>query len=248
MKKLSALLICMVMLCMGVISSGIAETDKEILFRNIPWGTDYATVEKDNPDWNLYKLSGAIYDVKSVKDVLHGGSGYTNDYEYTDINIISHNWNDLALNVAGYTATSVNLYFAYVPVNGILTRDEKDSALYGALYKFGKVNDVFPIEEDLKTKLSKLYGAPDKTDSDQSWTGKIDYRYIYWYGANDTVVCLYIRDSKDSEDSEFCISYAWQKGDDLLKAANQNEMDRVSAADSAIKEMIDENADNIDGL
>lgn len=247
MKRLLSVLVVLILTCVFIGALGeTAEEKKEITFRNIPWGSSYETVNADNSGWNLRMYAGDFYDVKSVANVLSGGSDYTKDYEYKDINIIASG-SGVNINVAGYTATTVKLYFAYTPVDGVLTRTTKDSSMYGALYGFDKVNNVEPIEHDLIEKLSKIYGEPSKTDESKSWSGN-KIRQTYWYGANDTVVCLHVIASKDSEDSSFDICYAWLKGDDLLAAANQSEIDRIAAGEQAVQDLIDQNSDNLDGL
>lgn len=82
----------------------------------------------------------------------------------------------------------VELYFSYIPVDGILTKTEEDSALYGARYEFDTQN-LNAMSSDLVSKLTSLYGEPSKITS-KSDIYKKEYTYTYWYGANDTVIVL----------------------------------------------------------
>lgn len=194
-------------------------TDKEILFRDIPWGTNYTDVDNLLGEFNLLEIAGEDYQTKSIDDIIYGDySGI--DFKYNDINIIGSSLTS-DIDVAGYTPEQIHVYLAYIPVNGKITHEDKDSSLYGAQYEFTPVN-IDQMETDLIEKLSSVYGDPDeqKTDSD-FFENKSSY--TFWHGANDTELVL--RALKTDPDSDFdddtiYISYIWEKGDDLLQEAN----------------------------
>lgn len=141
------------------------------------------------------------------------------------------------------------MYFAYVPVNGELVKTKQNAALYGARYSFSDAANVDAMEKDLVSKLSELYGQPTNEESSDNWNG-YKYKSIYWYGTNDTVLCLRTTRATvgNEKDNVVSIAYAWQKGDDLLKAANNLELARVEAESKAIEDLIESNSDNYDGL
>ncbi len=204
----------------------------EITFRDVPWGVSYTEAKALLSDLELWEMSGEELRTFSIDEIILGDyKGIS--FEKTDINIIGWASNS-HISVAGYTTESVYLYFAYVPVNGVITKSVDDSALYGARYEF-EPEDLSKASSDLKSKLSSLYGEPDSymTDSDDSGN---KYTYYFWTGANDTEVVLKIRDSSESifsfYDDEIYISYVWLKGDELLQTACdtliQNEKDAES--------------------
>lgn len=126
---------------------------QEILFRGINWGTSFSDVEKLLPDLGLWGIYGEAFKTMSVDDIILGDYEGI-DFEYTDINIIGETTNNV-VNVAGYETSDIELYFAYVPVNGILTKEEQHSALYGARYTFEPIN-LKNMSDDLINKLTSL--------------------------------------------------------------------------------------------
>ncbi len=193
---------------------------QEILFCNIPWGTSFTEVKNDLGELGLWGIAGEDYKTMSVDDIVLGDYQGI-DFECSDINIIGNCQND-EVEVAGYTTTDVQLFFAYIPVDGILTKEEQDSALYGARYEF-ETQNINEMYEDLTQKLSLLYGEPSKTMTDSDLFGN-SYKYTYWYGLNDTMVVLKYLDSGNEITDVFSdtiyICYVWNEGDRLLQQAS----------------------------
>lgn len=220
-------------------------SEKEILFRNIPWGTSFSEIETQNPVWGLYSYGGDFYDVKSVSNILTF-SGYTKQYEFTDIRIYGDAENG-AVNVAGFTTTDIRLFFARLPVEGILSKEEKDTALYGARYEFENMDNIDAMEAELIRKLTQLYGVEGTVSVMDGWSGTSE-KYVYWYGANQTAVCLKTVRAKNADEDSLYISYAWLRGDELLQNANDAEVARINAENEAVVRLIEENQNNFDGL
>ena len=232
-KLISCLILCMCCLvgCRGgnfrSAQNGLMEResevityDEEILFRDVPWGTNYTKVDEILGELNLWALSGEAYRTFSTDEIILGDYQGI-DFEYGDINIIANASND-EIDVAGYKAKDIVLYFSYMPVDGVLTKEDEDSALYGAQYKFDTQN-LDEMSSDLVSKLTLLYGEPSKT------TQKTDiylnrYTYTYWFGEKDTVIVLKTQNTEDDTtglyDDEIIISYVWLKGDELLQNAS----------------------------
>lgn len=205
-----------------------------IVFQDIPWGANFNYVNQKLENLRLWNLSGEIYKTCSVDDVLLGDYKGL-DFEYSGINVISNAWNG-EQDIAGYKTSDITLYFSYLPVNGYLTYDVKDTALYAAQYEFEPVSykDMYA---DLTEKLTLLYGNYTKiTEDEDIWKNK--YTYIKWVGENDTEVVLRGRDSSgdttDLYNDEITISYAWRGGDTLLK----------NASDAAKKAAIEKESNN----
>lgn len=198
-----------------------ASSSGEIRFQNIPWGTNYAAIDSSHADWNLMPIHGEWSVNPSVDAVLMDDNYAGIDFEYNDTNIIAHSIN-YEPTVAGYKSSGITLHFAYLPVNGVLTRSESDTALYGAQYEFEPQN-LAEMTADLKNKLTSLYGQPVNitTDSD-IWGNRSEF--TWWSGTNGTEVVLKSFDaSADSTglyDNEIIISYAWRNGDALMQAAS----------------------------
>jgi len=219
------------------------EEKKEIIFQDIAWETSFPKVDEKLGLWELWNISGESYKECSVDEILLGDYKGI-DFEYGGINIISNAFNG-EQEIAGYTTSSITLYFAFLPVNGYLSYDEKDTSLYGAQYKFEPTN-LEEMYSDLTSKLTSLYGEPEKVKEDTDiWKNK--YTYTYWYGANDTELVLRCTDSTNDTtgfySNEIYISYAWRGGDTLL----QNASDAVKK-EKADKEKEAHGNDNVGGL
>lgn len=229
------------------VKSSVKEESKqpaktEILFRNIPWGTSYTETDKLISDLNMWAIAGSGYRVYPIDDIV------IDDYEgprfeYDDINIIGICNND-EISVAGYTTSDIELFFAYVPQNGVVNHSKDESALYGAYYEFEPKN-LSEMAKDLKQKLTSQYGEPDKTSSRTDWM-KNKYTYTFWYGANNTEVVL--REMEAAKDSTLYkdgirIAYAWLEGDKLLQ--NACDAEKKAAEDSESSNYGNSNTDGL---
>lgn len=195
--------------------------DKEILFRDIPWGTSCKEVDETYcSEFSLLNMAGEGYKTYSSDDIIIGEYEGI-DFEYDNINIISTaRYGEV--DVAGYMTKDIRLYFAYLPVDGVLTNEEKDSAFYGAQYEF-EAQNLEAMSTDLIEKLTTLYGEPAKT-TERTDFRDFKYTYTYWYGANDTVLVLKTQDVSNTTtevyENQIFISYVWLKGDEMLQEAS----------------------------
>lgn len=211
-----------------------AATDKEILFRDIPWGTNYTDITNILPDFDWNTMSYENMRTYPVQEVLTDDDGKFDVFVNGNINMIAYPFTDGNTEVAGYTTSDIELYFAYTPVDGQLQQEDSLTALYGARYIFDPQN-LQSMYDDLTSKLSSLYGEPDDVTNDKDWLG-LKYTHTWWHGANDTVVVLHSLDSSEDEtdlyEDELWIAYAWEKGDDLLKTADDTISQTNSDAES----------------
>ena len=200
-----------------IMPEGNKQPKPEITFRNIPWGTSYPDATSAIPEIAFAPFHGEIFKTYSVDQIITG-KGIT--FEYTDINISASSIAS-SISVAGYETSKVELFFAYTPKNGILTKKEEDTALYGAMYEFEPVNTE-SMSKDLLQKLSSVYGEPDSTSYDSNIFGGIT-KYTYWSGANNTLLVLCVQDESNSSwksSEKVRIIYAWRDGDELLQQAS----------------------------
>lgn len=195
-------------------------SDKEILFKDISWGTSYTEVNRVLPELDMWAMNGEAFRTFSTDEIVLGDYQGI-DFEYNDINIVGNCYNG-EIEVAGYTTSGVNLYFVYIPVDGVLTKTENDSAFYGAQYVFMPQN-LDEMSNDLVEKLSSVYGEPSERIKDKDmWDN--EYEYVYWYGQNNTELVMRIVDSTNDTtgvyDNEIVLSYVWRDGDKLLQQAS----------------------------
>lgn len=230
MKKLQKKICCLLLVLIFLLNTvpAFADTsagnyDGEILFRGIPWGSNYYEVIDALSDigvekWDIETLKRIIYisaydreietystdDIKEFKVLLH----------------VSSNRIPNSFTVAGEHLEAINLYFIYTfAEDGTLPQDKEHTALYCAEYDFerGKTqkvaNETYSL---LGRKLSAVYG-------DGSICGDV----INWYGVG-TALKLHrriqlefkYRDLYIEEKFNCNLIYIWEEGYDLAKKAN----------------------------
>lgn len=224
----------------------LAATDEEILFRNVPWKTSYAEVKETLTEFDLHGNHGDTMDRRPLREVIEDnrGSG-AKEFPLGGINIIARPFSNYEIQVAGYTTSNVQLFFAYTPDGDILPQDNEHSALYAARYEFEPM-DLNTMANDLKTKLASLYGEPDDEKS-RTDSSKREITCTYWNGANDSQVVLTTFDTSKSlfsfSKDELWIAYVYQKGDELLHIAEDTLSAQRIREENAIAE-----SNNTDGL
>jgi len=198
------------------------DSDKEILFRQMPWGTNYIDVTKAFKGMHINDFKGgASWYNWDIEQICTGKSKEKYKYDYINMSAIIYD----TIEVAGYKSTETDLFFAYLPEeNGLLTHDYSDTAFYGARYIFNPA-DIDNMEKDLKNKLSSLYGEIDVQL--KPWNDMLQNCTAYgWTGQNDTSVVLTIRRSSSTNNlikDEIWISYFTLKGNEWLETANNAE-------------------------
>lgn len=198
----------------------------EILFHEVPWGSDLITGNKSLKEREEIDISlGMMNTPISISFIL--GIRTKFDTRYTDYSGID-NIGGIAIvlnkemKVAGYNVEDCTLLFAAIEKDGEYILTNEDSALYAARYKIKPI-DCETAKEDLKTKISSIYGEPDSTKGIASSENSEEANeYIYWYGANNTVLVL------SSLDGRITISYVWLGGEELLNAALDNAEKKLS--------------------
>ena len=209
--------------------------DTEIVFRDIPWGTNFSEINQTYGSLSWLPIKGENFISPSVDAVLLDDDLKGIDFEYNDINIIASAMNQ-EWEVAGYHPTEIKMYFAYTPVDGILTKTDENSALYGAQYII-EPTSLEDATNDLKSKISSLYGEPSKETTDSDIYGNRS-TLLHWYGANDTELVLKSTDTSDDATGIYtdtiAISYAWRKGDELMQTASDTLAAEAAADESGI--------------
>lgn len=239
MKKM-ALSVLLVLLTSLSVS---ANTEKEILFREIPWESDMNTVKTSIGTLRWGDWKGESVNTYPIAQIVKGESAY-NRFAYTDINVhsIAH---DPGINVAGYEVDEIGLYFAYVPdADGKIDTESPQTSFYAADYHL-VFSDLDNACKDLTEKLTSLYGEPDNQESDENWT-KTKTELTYWNGTNGTSVILKKEDNTENTfdlDSAITLIYTYEKGDELL----QNASDAIAKEKGDLESNIYGNG-NTDGL
>lgn len=213
--------------------------EDEILFRGIPWGSNYYYVESQvvSEGFSLGSISGNLVRTYSISEILYGLSA-NDDTLKDNINLSAYGIGVLPL-VAGYKPRGINYYFAFTPKDEILTREKKDTSLYGGSYKY-KMEDPESAFQDISQKLIEIYG-----DYDDSFERYIGDHIRLWNGANNTLLVIRWEDRKgiSERDPNLYIHYVWKDGDALLRQAN----DTLGKMQLQLEEKMRE-AESTDGL
>lgn len=203
--------------------SEVKVSDKEILFNDIPWGSNPTTVsELMGEDMFLSKDS-------FVKNWDFAYSPYT-----TGSHQGGHILYDSNVEVAGYSVDAT-MYFLY-SVDAGLNRSVEASQFYLASYEFNVV-DLGATYDDLKKKLTALYGeGTEEIDTSthyqvavvgDGYSGTYDVlkKVSTWVGKNDTqvvLVCSILLDDVDVFTSEFLqLTYGKTDIDSQIEAINE---------------------------
>ena len=217
----------------------MAETDKEILFRGIPWGTEYPTVVNTllNEGIKIREKMNMTTRTKLVKEIIEGGIDYANVFygggSENKNTIVSRAYPSANVVIGGNRVDCIILYFANsLNSENEITSEEEYSKLFMACYEFNNM-DVPSFTKEMIAKLTYLYG--DVSDKKIIYQG-LDSKYIdkpknenyivynsyIWHGTNDSLVILQTSDSKVLKSTNTVnILYAWA-GIDSLKTEYDN--------------------------
>ncbi len=233
MKKLLALILSVVLLCS--VSTAMAEnlTDKPINFAEFTFGQTLGQVRATI--WvESISFFKRIKPTRILSDICRDFDGILYD-ELGDSAYISVRLPERE--IAGHRG-SVEMYFTYPSTS----RADNDAVLYAGVYNFFEHADS--TFNDLKTKLTTLYGAPWAEgsnaadifgaftfDEDQQWrrdewsnlTARMqDAQYVVWKSsANGGMMVLkYYNENGDWARAELC--YLWPEADQYFDAMDQS--------------------------
>ena len=210
MKKL------VVMLCVLVfsITQSALAFDGEILFRDIPWGTDIVTFQElihediaplrdDLDDFskqvilkfelvektNISYLDGSLVEKGEEQPYetyfIKSSENENSGLTFYECRVEAH---DDVL-IAGYPVSEVRGYAVNSVEDGVLFCEAERSKLVKCSYYFDgeSVPDTTQTFQNLMEKLEKVYGEYNLSIIDSSYN--VPWKWI-WFGTNNTYVCL----------------------------------------------------------
>ena len=223
MRKGIALLLIAALLgacILPVSADSVVETaQKEILFRDVPWGSDMDTTESllGNFEFNRsdYQSSAgkASYYISGEYEFSRNQGTCTQESVYAR-----------DLKVAGYDVTSIYLQYIYKFPEAIANYDNCSTALYTGTYRFECV-DYELAGNDLKDKLSGLYGEPVNVIKDG------DKTLYSWEGANNTACAMSVTLGSYPGIE---LTYLTKDGDEWIDAADEAIDNSFKAQESEI--------------
>ena len=213
MKKIIAFWTAL-LLAVSCAFSACAQETKAITFRGVPWGTAHdeaiKQLQTDGVSFSTYAMGTKM---KTIEDIIYDGIGFYN----CDVAFYHRiDFQSPKFSAAGYSDADVLVYFVYAPDDaGNFTAEEKDSVFFAAKYELD-VNDVAAVREDLKAKLSSLYGEPC---DEKEKTLIFENTWITWEDEEGNLVVLGTREYQETT-REVYIWYAWGESNRLLQQSN----------------------------
>ena len=201
-------------------ASSADESEKEILFRGIPWFTPI------NEAAEMLGLDGKLYEDEKLyswgPDYLKV-SAQNAGFKYSVSGIGN------TFFVAGYSVSEVYLYALYGHTEDTINRNADASKLDKASYFFDIDGDGTDVYDDLFAKLCRLYGSPSEV------LEEADEEYAVWHGSNESSVILEKSRLYSYKDS-VSLSYGRTDSDSLIadfKAAamKENQLNSENAYD-----------------
>lgn len=189
----------------------------EILFNEIPWGSNFETAESKMQQIDGYSKSRLFKGIVRTLEYFLCGDFTNNhgDKSFAEIGGLAKASSENLI-VAGYNILECRMYFSGIIKDDKNVLSDEDSVLYAAGYII-EASNTESTKEDLKTKISSIYGEPNNTRDIELYDVSTTQEYIYWYGANDTVLVL----TADGGGWIY-LSYVWLGGEELLNAALDN--------------------------
>ena len=192
MKKL-------VVICILLVSMFVSANAEEILFRGIPWDSSMSDVKRAlNVDYFFTRDDVIIRRWENIEETVD--YKHMSDYPSGWIGLY-YGFGETGLKVAGYNVASMQVNCIYgMKDDTTVDRGIDNSRLCSAYYVFEVINYETSYD-DLKAKLTSLYGEGVESEDFGSGyyasaNGNGEYNYTCktttWIGENDTAVKLYL--------------------------------------------------------
>ena len=246
MKRFGFLL---VFLC-AIVLWQVQAAAEEILFRGIPWDSNIIEVRdalqeekfpalpiERNPDDD-----SSIYDFSPLNDAYWM-------YIENTVSVYNIDLNNLDIELAGHKIKRIELFF----LNSIVSDDLIDGSDNALKFKRAEYwispKDGAECFDDLKSKLTKLYGVPK--ESTEILSDELISDWAMWNGDNDTGVFIKRRWARNAKTHEYKMEIGFEvtygKTDVLdeikdIENVGHNEIKRKE------KERLAGETDNYDGL
>lgn len=211
-KQVLAFVLVMVLVLPMFSVPAYAEYDEEIMFRNIPWGSNYYEVMEALEDvgikeWGAEKPLTRLNIEASKNAMWISHESESVEPEKLGFCICVDGKKMPVFTVAGFEVSEITLYFAYTfAEDGTLLLDREHTALYAASYAFRK--NTSQVSSSLLLKLRALYGKQDAHKSDTN-----GYKNA-WYGKNGTDLFWF-----HNPDAMVRLTYLWEGIDALERKA-----------------------------
>lgn len=206
----------------------LAEYDKPILFRNVPWGATYNEVIATFPDsMTMQQLKFKDWYTSLDEVMYHGYSEIIPDASsvvcYAEPKLYGTWGQSLEplkdVKVAGYELENLELYFTFIPQNGEVVRAKPYTSLIYAVYEIKtKYNEAESAFNDIRNKLVSLYGAYEQNTIEyiSFWDSKAKHYFQnIWRGKDGTMLSLV----SQNHEGNIYTRYSFEGANDLVLTA-----------------------------
>lgn len=162
MKKFLAVLLTLAVLSFCSISLAESETADTYLFRSIPWYSAKSDAVESLTGLDSYSNRSNT----TMPDWFQRWNNIDGDYTVDEAGAYVSYRN---VSVAGYNA-DLYTYYMYPIVDGRVSRNDDNAEFYMAIYEFETLTDMPAVYEDLRAKLTDLYGKSKELNNPDNWT------------------------------------------------------------------------------
>ncbi len=184
MKKIVALILVLLAFSSICVFAEGNETDKPITFLDYTFGDSFKNIRNQT---RLFCIDFLYTNINSrvVSDALYDFGERDDFAQNRKIPSCFFARTSETNKVAGYEVGTV-LWFVYPFKDGIFCSEENEAVFYAGVYEFHSWDDLPAIKEDIKGKLTVLYGDPYYTgDSLNSIMGDMPLKENLMHGYND---------------------------------------------------------------
>lgn len=191
--------ILLAVFCLAAFSTVLADSAEDpILFRGIPWGTNYNDAISEFEGWEDPSPNNISFDriVYGLSSPVFGDNGFLMQIS------------PIGMKVAGFDLKDIYMYFVYPKdENGSVDKNVENGMLCIAQYQLKAGKDQGEAaREDLNKKLSFLYGESELLYDSAA------IEFLAWHGADGTVVTLRNGNYLDG----FSVTYSYEGCKELL--------------------------------
>ena len=226
------------------IKTDSASTSKNsILFRNIPWYEREDIVKQHVETVEDFVPASSNPVMKNTKiNSWYQINGYDSNVSVNRGGVILNYKN---IHISGYSA-DVELSFAYPMDSGKVTYDPASAKFYMAKYVFRKYEDMNAVYDDLKQKLTLIYGSPTEGYIKNTFNDSHFPKNAIWIATDGSLIWLvnYYSNSSCRYDN-IKIFYSAPNASKYLKDLNLLIKKEIAEGEAARRK---NNSNNYDGL
>lgn len=222
----SIVFLLVVIMAIGLFETAFAD---EVLFRELPWGSNVKEYEKTynvNDGMIISRENETLMKVSTRIESIHPKMIQPDDNNHAGwVSVLFNLDTENGLKVSGYPISMAYAYFTYgIDKDGHLLLSSSECELYMAEYVFETQNGQ-TIYDELKSDLDSRYGEGEEKlfySRTINKNDKNEWEYIdaeiykcYYYGDNHTI-CMIEKAMNGDKCFSLSLVFANEQGDDII--------------------------------